>query len=83
MMSPIFLRFLTPPSPCHPFYKIQELWSKLTFWQIPPKWMTTFMDGPKLQFREATKKGLRDMWLQSVLRSPAVIKGHGKMKKIK
>ena len=76
-MSPIVLRFLTPPSPFHPFYKILGLWSKLTFWQIPAKWVTTFMDGPKVQFREATKRGLRDMWLWSVLRSPAVIKGPG------
>ena len=45
-----FLRFLIPPSPCHPFYQI-GLWSNVTFWQIllPPKQVTSFMDSPYLK----------------------------------
>ena len=41
-----FLRFMTPPSPFHPFYYI-GLWSNVNFWQIPlpPKWMTSLMVG--------------------------------------
>ena len=46
MMSLVFLRFFTLPSPCQPIYKI-GLWSNVTFWQILlPKWVTSFMDDP-------------------------------------
>ena len=46
MMSLVFLRFFTLPSPCQPIYKI-GLWSNVTFWQILlPKQVTSFMDDP-------------------------------------
>ena len=41
-----FLRFWTLPPPCH--LKLICSWSNITFWQNPPppKWATSFLDGP-------------------------------------
>ena len=52
MTSPHFLRFLllTPPS-LSPILLNRGLWSKITFWQIPPKWVTSLMDGPMYEIR--------------------------------
>ena len=47
-----FLRFFTLPSPLSP---ILGLWNNITLWQIPPppKWLTSFMDGPSASYSDS------------------------------
>ena len=53
-----FFEIFDPILPLSPIFLI-GLWSNVTFWQVPlpPKWVTSFMDGPFERKRERDQPG--------------------------